>query len=129
MAYKVFFGGQTEVAHAITSWHGDALSIAFAMHQAGYAVSVQNLDTYEITYQHPTLTRKLLPQDYDAGLLPVDSYPRAMHQRPGYPTGSRINIGRGTLRPGFERDGAIDRPSCMAAGSHGPNGYTEVRIG
>lgn len=129
MAYKVFFGEQTEVAHAVTNGYGDALRIAFAMHMAGYAVCVQNLDTCEIVYQYSTPTRKLLPQDYDAGLIPLDRFPRTLHQHCGFPTGDAINISRRALRPEFEREGALDRPSHMAAGSFGHRGYTEVYIG
>lgn len=128
MAYKVFFGGKTKVAHAVTSGHDDALAVAFAMSQAGYAVGVQNMDTYEVTYQAAVKGRKLLPQDYDAGLLPISNFPRCMHQRPGYPTGSTINSAKTALRPGFEQEGAIDRPGYMPTGSHGQHSYKEVRI-
>lgn len=129
MAYKVFFGGQTKVAHAVTNGYGDALSVAFALNLAGYAVGVQNLDTYEIVYDAGFKGRKLSPQDYDAGLLPVSKFPRSMHQRCGFPTGDAINIARSTLRPGFERDGAIDRPAFAPAGSMRRSGYEEVYIG
>lgn len=137
MSYTVIFRNPQGLQTVSVESYSTAVTIACALQAQHncYGGILTPEGRHEFTWRN-LAGSELSPSDWpdfaapsEPALLPVDRFPRSMHQRCGFPTGDAINIARGTLRPGFEREGAIDRPRYMAAGSHGPRGYTEVYIG
>ena len=120
MTFTVSFDQGFGMQSVDTDLYQTAFDVAYALRDAGFNVLVYNNTYNQIEYSYAPP---------EPALIPISNCPRCMHQRQGFPTGDRINIAKGTLRPEFERDGAIDRPAFAPAGSMRRSGYTEVRIG